>query len=822
MAVSYYFSKTLTDMLLRIPDYPLTIIEAESGYGKTSAVQECFVPSVKGRYRYFQYTCLGESGRTAWSGICRIFGHIDAEAANYMKALDIDNKDTCSEIAYQMSLMTCGEPTVLCIDNFQLLDLPDREMFLRALSCHYSSMLHIVVLTQPQAETGRFALNLSGVLYIPARSLLFSREDIRRFFRQEEITLTDEELQLIWEMSEGFASAVRLQLESKKYYGRLEPSGQLSYLMEKALWNHLDEEEKNCLISLAVLDSFSLRQAVAVSGWTGSPQKLSDFLRKNSFVRFDEENGRYLFHHLLAVYLMDRQKHWSADARRRLTERIARSYVEEKNYVQAARYFAQIEDFQTLLSLPYTLQERKMLLEADHGKICQALIEPRHRAVLAEYPAIALSFTFEFLISGNMLLFQQYYTLVEGIFSGPPLQDGHLAGELALLQSFLAFNDIKKMCGLHRRAYALMSGPTSLFSANAAWTFGSPSIVCMFWREPGGLTDTLELIVQGMPVYYKLSDGNGTGAAAEAGAETALLRGQDEMAMALYKKALFEAERMKQDSISYCVKLGMARIAILRGDAASLTHMREKINDAAYNGKESLRVFMTTVCETAIHIMLGEYGEIPEWLIAEESVRRYTMAFTVPYVHILSGALMLRRLKKRQLGYQEFKSAMEEYLAESDYFHMLFPRIYFLIFLAIASKVDGRRLEAFQAVREALEAAGADQVCFPFAVFYEDLRDLLEALVVPAGKREYLCQIHLLGRRFLAGKQKILSIQQSNDTALTPREYEVAKLLKQRYSVKEIAERLYISPSTVSNTMQKIYGKLGIHSKKELYSRENL
>ena len=51
---------------------------------------------------------------------------------------------------------------------------------------------------------------------------------------------------------------------------------------------------------------------------------------------------------------------------------------------------------------------------------------------------------------------------------------------------------------------------------------------------------------------------------------------------------------------------------------------------------------------------------------------------------------------------------------------------------------------------------------------------------------------------------------------LTDREREVATLAADRLSSKEIAERLHLSPRTVDNHLQRIYGKLGVSSRSEL------
>lgn len=53
---------------------------------------------------------------------------------------------------------------------------------------------------------------------------------------------------------------------------------------------------------------------------------------------------------------------------------------------------------------------------------------------------------------------------------------------------------------------------------------------------------------------------------------------------------------------------------------------------------------------------------------------------------------------------------------------------------------------------------------------------------------------------------------------LSPREAEVAKLVCRRLSASQIASVLRISPRTVEQHVQRIYGKLGVHGKHELLS----
>jgi LuxR family maltose regulon positive regulatory protein len=55
---------------------------------------------------------------------------------------------------------------------------------------------------------------------------------------------------------------------------------------------------------------------------------------------------------------------------------------------------------------------------------------------------------------------------------------------------------------------------------------------------------------------------------------------------------------------------------------------------------------------------------------------------------------------------------------------------------------------------------------------------------------------------------------------LSQREREIARLSKERLSVKEIAGKLFISEATVRTIQRNVYRKLDIHMKSELYTIE--
>lgn len=147
----------------------------------------------------------------------------------------------------------------------------------------------------------------------------------------------------------------------------------------------------------------------------------------------------------------------------------------------------------------------------------------------------------------------------------PQTQKDALAGEMELLLSFLEYNRIDAMNKRHRKALELLNGSATLINIKSTWTFGSPSVLYMLYRESGKLSEELTQMDECMPIYYTLTGGHGSGAEIIMRAEAHLMQGNPDEAEILCHKAMFTADSKRQNSIYQCGLFLLARIAILRG-----------------------------------------------------------------------------------------------------------------------------------------------------------------------------------------------------------------------------------------------------------------
>ena len=119
---------------------------------------------------------------------------------------------------------------------------------------------------------------------------------------------------------------------------------------------------------------------------------------------------------------------------------------------------------------------------------CPKEVKRRHPCALLKY-ALHLFIHNERELFGEVC--KEFITNIEMDESLNDELRNQLFGEFELLISFTAYNDIKKMTAHHRKAWELLKQPASITTNKANWTFGSPSVLYMFYRESGKLEDTL-------------------------------------------------------------------------------------------------------------------------------------------------------------------------------------------------------------------------------------------------------------------------------------------------------------------------------------------
>ncbi len=805
-----FFPKKLTERLNSIKAYPLTLVEAPSGFGKTTALRHFFDTQVSKTAQVIWHTFAPEQPGVSWKAFCDCIRQFDPDGGESLTAAGPPDEDSLPEIERVFRGIHCPEETYLVLDDLAVWKLPGVGRFLMALSGHGGKNLHVVAASQLLPEQDqRTVVESSRLFALREAAFTFSAGDIDAYYRQAGISLSVMQLEEVQRITEGWVMALYLQLLSFIESETFVEDGSIQNMLRGALWNRLPEFEKEFLTVISIFPRFSLAQATALSGMSAA--ETEGLLReKRVFVHFDRETRRFYLHALFQSFLRE-QFAMLPEERQKAIYLVGGDLAEQAgDRVNTLRFYYLSGEWERFLALPLTSYEIADVVDESTRPMILDIIENTPFEVKRKYPAamVPLAFTLFFLHENQKLLaFKEEIHEVLGHSDLPERKKNVLSGEMELLLSFLEYNRIDAMSSRHRRALELLGGPATLINVKSTWTFGSPSVLYMFYRESGKLDEALAQMDECMPVYYALTSGHGSGAEFIMRAEAHLMRGETEEAEILCHKAMFTADSKRQNSIVQCGLFLLARIALLTGDGARLQNALASIAERAHQNTEDLCRYTLDLACGFLNLLLGRRDEVAPWLHAGEINDKRLVIMTQPFALIIYGRLLLE-----QGEYQKLLGVSEFGLGISAIFPNLLPQIYIHLYRAQAFHGLGKRPQALDALNKALDIALPDGVLLPFAENQEGIKGLLPDSESDGKVRERI--------RRLAGELSQGFAIIAGAKELTPREKEVLLLLEEGLTNPEIAERLHVSLSTAKVIVSRVLSKKGVSSRELLKNKK--
>lgn len=373
----------------------------------------------------------------------------------------------------------------------------------------------------------------------------------------------------------------------------------------------------------------------------------------------------------------------------------------------------------------------------------------------------------------------------------PDTERGNLLGECDLILSFLCYNDISAMSRLHRSASRRMSRPAISIQASGGWSFGSPSVLMMFHRTPGGLESELSEMDECMPHYYKVTQGHGLGAETIMRAEAAFMQARFTDAQIALESAYAQIDGNGQENMALCCDFLAYRLSLF-SDVSPRYAAAERYK-ALLSRRDTAWIHLWNAINAYYYAVLGQAGKIPPVF---SSHRLGTVNFLAP------GKPMMEMIENQvclaQGAYAAVIGRSERLLAMCDAMHYALTAMHIRIQTAAAFEMLGKREEAHALLSHAFSDAEPDGFIIPFAENYRYLKPLL-------GGIHEIAELGTMLERRRARADYPMAF-----SSLTPREREIASLISQRLSNREIAERLYLSEGSVKQYLNQLYAKLSI------------
>ena len=806
---SLYFTELITEAMNGLLDYPLTIVEAPMGYGKTTFMRET-LKNIDADILWQKVYDDSISG--FWKGFCRQLGEVDSGRSLSLAALGFPNDSTTRYEALSLiEEIELQKDTVLVIDDYHAVACPETNHFIEFLVNNEIPYLHLILIARYTGLQGIEELMLKGyLLHIKKEAFEFSNKDIKAYYHLCGIYLKEHEARMLCALTEGWISALYLIMLNYQENGSLDTSKDIGKLIENAVYRHFSEEIKIMLLSLCIFEGFNLEQAVYVSKNENAKSLLAEVISKNAFVKYDSSSKTYQIHNIFMNFLQEEFE--NRNIQNDLYQRAAQWFLKIGDYNLAQYYFYLCKDFENI----YLTLEKEKHAAANYVYKKDMLIkffrecphqvkEKRHLAMLV--------LAFELYTYNEMELFNKAFTeFLENLQRDESITDedrNRLLGEYELLMSFTVYNDLRKMSLHHLRACELLKEPSSLLPRSGIWTFGSPSVLYMFYRESEKLEDAIESMFYALPHYSRATDGNANGGEYCLKAEGYFYRGDFENALITSHRAIHRAKSKKQVSNVICALFLIMRVTLWKGDFAYVLELLQRMREEIAAAKEYLLLHTAEICEGYIYSLLNQSHRIPKWLEEGDYSSDRLLFPNYAMLNIVYGRVLLIKGE-----YHKLIGSMDNFIGIASVFPNLLGQIHTYIYVAAANRRIFRQSEALAFLKQALDLALPDKLYIPFVENCDYIKPLLEELLRESCYCEDIERILKLYETY----QKAFEMIEKEHfiesrPKLSEREMEIARLAADGVTNKEIGEKLFITANTVKTALKTIYAKLSLNNR---------
>jgi len=354
-------------------DYPLTILVAETGYGKTTSALS-LIKSI--RLPYFWYTISRNEcdPRLFLTYLCSAFNQqgykIGLTALRVLEDSDVDLQECLITLINSITSLL-KEEAMFVLDDFQSLDESDEilgmmDWFIE----HLPANLHVMILSRTQPELPSInKWRVKGrLLEIDKDSLSFSPDETDQLYRSTyQLNLPKDAITRLQQRTEGWAIGLQVVWQSIKALPNMsleslleeENGSSLGNLFEYLADEVLDmqsEERQDFLIKTSVLQFLDSDTCDFLLDRQNSADTLNDLFRSGLFIE-QMKPDVFRYHHIFREFLLSRLSK-NEELKKGLHRKLASYFSAHHYWEQAISHLISAGDFGRLRQILDEVGER--------------------------------------------------------------------------------------------------------------------------------------------------------------------------------------------------------------------------------------------------------------------------------------------------------------------------------------------------------------------------------------------------------------------------------------------------------------------------------
>ena len=329
--------------------YPLTVVRAPMGFGKTTALRE---------YVHAKHldpiwlSLLGSGGSLAycWERMNAQIKKKNPQLAQ--RFMDLGFPKDAPQLAKIVGLVCeteYTEPTLLVIDDYHLIDCQQTADLITLIAGEQVKNLHIVLLTRNTQVLPVADLEQRGLCWVMGQEVLqFRAGEIKDYFALMEYDASEEALQSVGRWTGGWISGIYLVLRGMRQGLPIGRGEDIDQLLELNLYSAYDGETQNFLEKLSWLDAFTPEQVSWVFEDTAASAKLLNLVQGNAFIMYNNTLAAYKMTDLLQEFLQGKARQKGVDPHP-LWHRMGLWFLERGKSVLAYDYLCRAGEIETIL-----------------------------------------------------------------------------------------------------------------------------------------------------------------------------------------------------------------------------------------------------------------------------------------------------------------------------------------------------------------------------------------------------------------------------------------------------------------------------------------
>lgn len=801
-----YISERVQECLRPIARCALTTVVAPMGYGKTTAINWFLAEKTKGgKAVAIRLSIYSEKLPMLWRSAQDAFRFAGLDV---LSAFDFPTSEAAATLVLEelCRAFSSGKTAYyLFLDDFHLLRDERAVRFICRISARLPENAHLIVASRDRFLPAGEIVRLGGNLHqIGMEHLRLNHTELAVYAHRCGAELSEQQLEALLRSSEGWFSAIYLNLRALSERGRLpDASSDIFEMFTAAMIDPLPPDRQEFLAVMGLADEFTAEMARFVTENPETDAIIQNLTCQNAFVTRLPDSQRYRFHHMMKECALRKFRTLPEQSQICYWNRFGSWYGVQGQYLHALGAYGRSGNSDAALTI--IEKDAGNLLSALHPEELLERLNACPEEVLTRHPTAILVLMRRLFTWRQIPKMLQLKALLErAIAESPDMPEeerGNLLGECDLIMSFLMYNDITKMSELHRSASRQMSRSAVTIQAGSSWTFGSPSVLMMYYRAPGELQKETHEMHECMPHYYRITNGHGLGAELVMDAEASFMQGKLHEAEIGLARARAAIAGSGQENMALCCDFLELRLLGSGGRRRLDVKARAEALLARHD------VVLLNMFESILayyYALLQEAEKIPD-------VFRLHRLDTVNY--FAPGKPMMELIENQvYLAQGEFPRVIgrsEPLLSGCESLHYALVALHIRLQTASAYEALGNRAMARKLLARALEDAEPDGFVLPFAENAPYLMNHYSALSREL-ETPFAASVCELSERWLSRQQTSGSRQEPIEALreLSERERSVAQLMALRKTNREIAETLFLSEGTVKQYINRIYSKL--------------